>query len=61
MLYPALDDLLKKSDTRYALVIATAKRAREISETETKSSIKAVTAAVNEIANDEILINLSKN
>jgi DNA-directed RNA polymerase subunit omega len=30
MIHPRVDDLLKKTDSRYALVIAAAKRARQI-------------------------------
>ena len=30
MIYPRIDDLLKQTDSRYALVIAAAKRARQI-------------------------------
>ena len=30
MIYPRIDDLLERADSRYALVIAAAKRARQI-------------------------------
>ena len=30
MIYPSINDLVKKVDSKYTLVIATAKRAREI-------------------------------
>ena len=32
MIYPRVDDLLQKTDSRYALVIAAAKRARQIND-----------------------------
>ena len=53
MIYPSVADLVKKTGSRYALVIATAKRAREIASGETPltecSSSKPVTIALNEI------------
>ena len=53
MLNPSFDHVLEKGDSRYTLVMLTAKRAREIVEgseplVETKSS-KAVTIAIEEI------------
>ncbi len=30
MIYPAINELMKKVDSRYSLVVATAKRAREL-------------------------------
>ena len=55
MIYPQLSELIEKSGSRYGLVIATAKRARQISSgadplVNCKSN-KAVTIAINEIAN----------
>ena len=54
MIYPQLTDLVEKSGSRYSLVIATAKRARQISAgamplVSCKSN-KSVTIAINEIA-----------
>lgn len=57
---PTVNELLKKAENRYALVIATSRRAREISkgkepliQTDEKSS---VTIAANEIAQGKIEI-----
>ena len=58
MLYPAIGDLMKKSDTRYALVIAVAKRARELSDMDTiqHSPVKTVSMAIKEIADGDVII-----
>ena len=57
---PSVNELLKHAENRYALVIATSKRAREIAKgdmplinTEEKSS---VTIAAEEIADDKVSI-----
>ena len=59
MLNPPINQLLKKVDSRYTLVIAAAKRAREIIEGEEGAmevgSNKPVTVATHEIANDRIV------
>ena len=53
MIYPSVSDLVEKTGSRYALVIATAKRAREIAEGDDVlvecDSKKPVTIALNEI------------
>jgi DNA-directed RNA polymerase subunit omega len=58
MIYPALGSLLGKVDCRYTLVVATAKRARQLSEGARKLtrciSEKPVTIALNEINEDRI-------
>ena len=58
MLYPSINSLLEKTDSRYSLVVATAKRAREIidgSERLTKvDSSKPVTIATHEISEGKI-------
>ncbi len=54
---PPIDLLLTKVDSKYALVVLTAKRARMIAEEpadENEKAIKPVTRALNEIANDKI-------
>jgi len=60
MLNPSVDDLLKKIDCRYSLVIATSKRARQIIdeelETEGVSTTKPISAAVNEFYNDKFTV-----
>ncbi len=58
MRYPALNDLISKAENKYSLVLATAKRAREIVDgDEPLVKIKIdnpVTIATNEIAEDMI-------
>jgi DNA-directed RNA polymerase subunit omega len=58
MIEPSISNLLKKVDCRYTLVVATAKRARQLSEGANKltkcDSEKAVTIATNEISEDKI-------
>ena len=58
MIYPPVDELLKKVDCRYTLVVETAKRARQLVEgapslvdTENK---KPVSVAVREIYDDKV-------
>ena len=53
---PSVDELMKKFDSRYSVVVATAKRARELEEKDNgheplvnSDSTKAVTVAVEEI------------
>lgn len=58
MIEPAISSLLKKVDSRYTLVVATAKRARQLVDGAhrlTKSgSDNSVTVAINEINEDKI-------
>ena len=58
MLQPSIGNLVEKAGSRYALVIAAAKRARDLSEQEEirNSSNKTVSMAVNEIADGSIVI-----
>ncbi len=63
MLYPTLASLLEKAKSRYSLVLAVAKRARQLSEdidstyTDYKSKCdKPVSLAVHEIAEGSIVI-----
>ncbi len=57
---PSVTELLTKANNRYELVIATARRARQIAAgDETKTSVKeesAVTLAANEIAEGKVTI-----
>ena len=57
---PTVAELLTKAQNRYELVIATAKRARQIAEgTEPLTKVKAespVTLAANEIAEGKVII-----
>ncbi len=58
MIFPPLGSLLEKVDSRYTLVVAAAKRARQISDGAHKltrcASEKPVTIAINEIYEDKI-------
>ncbi len=58
MLYPSVNNLLKKVDSRYTLVMLASKRARQLvdgSESEVKiDSNKPVTIAIHEIAHDKV-------
>jgi len=58
MIEPPISTLLKKVDSRYTLVVVTAKRARQLSEGAHKltkcNSDKPVTVAINEINEDKI-------
>jgi DNA-directed RNA polymerase subunit omega len=58
MLYPSMNKLLKKVESRYLLVNLTAKRAREIAEDAEKQgfelSDKPVKMAINEIADGRL-------
>lgn len=56
MIYPPITNLIEKTNSRYSLVIATAKRAREISEDETKTVTKPVIEAIREINDGEVII-----
>lgn len=52
MLYPEIGKLMEGLDSRYSLVIVTAKRARQLATN--SSNDKAVSHAINEIANGKI-------
>jgi len=58
MIEPSIDNLLKKVDTRYTLVVVAAKRARQLTDGANKltnfDSEKSVTLAINEINEDKI-------
>ena len=56
MIYPTITNLIEKAHSRYSLVIATAKRAREISEDETKEVTKPVIEAIKEIDAGDVVI-----
>lgn len=67
MLYPSIIDLMEKAGSRYSLVIAAAKRARQISEKvfrETDVGLdgaRSITEAVKEIAEGKVEIINSDN
>ena len=58
MIYPSINEIRKKADSRYTLVILAAKRARDIIEGKPKLTEvgidKPVSIAANEIAEDLI-------
>lgn len=58
MIYPSLDTLLKKVDSKYTLVVLTARRAREIVAGDASMvpsrSNKAVTIALEEIGAEKL-------
>lgn len=62
MLLPSIMDLMKKTGSRYSLVIATAKRAREIEEEAAEAKTKeldgarSISKAATEIANGDVLV-----
>lgn len=63
MIYPSLDELLKKVDNRYTLVTAAAKRARKILEEEKsdeEKTIKPVSSALEEIGAGKIKVERTK-
>jgi DNA-directed RNA polymerase subunit omega len=63
LIYPSLDELLKKVDSRYTLVTAAAKRARKVLEEERLNddkTIKAVSIALEEIGAGKIKIERTK-
>lgn len=53
---PALDKLIEKVDNRYSLVIATAKRARELTDKTDSKTDKPVIDAVHEIYNGTVTV-----
>jgi len=58
MIYPTLMSLLEKVDSKYTLVVAVAKRARQLVDGQTKltnvNSNKPVTIAINELYEEKI-------
>lgn len=58
MIDPSINELMKKVDSRYTLVVATSKRARQLTDGAHKltkcSSEKTVTIAINEINENKI-------
>ncbi len=56
MIYPTITNLIEKARSRYSLVIATAKRAREISEDETREVTKPVIEAIKEIDAGDVIV-----
>jgi len=65
MIDPPIGSLMEKVDSRYTLVVATAKRARQLAEGANKltkcNSDKPVTIAINEINENKITYVRTKN
>lgn len=65
MIYPSIEQMLEKVDSRYSLVIMTAKRARYFRENqmdkEGSSTIKEVTTALEDIAAGRITFERTKS
>lgn len=65
LIYPPISSLMEKVDCRYTLVVAAAKRARQLADGAHKlvrcSSDKPVTIAVNEINEDKITYKRTKS
>ncbi|MGE5485041.1 MAG: DNA-directed RNA polymerase subunit omega [Ignavibacteriales bacterium] len=65
MFYPPVDELVKKVDSKYTLVVTAARRAREITEGKTyvedPGSLKPVTLALREIAEGRITYERQRN
>ena len=64
LIYPSLDNLLKKVDSKYTLVILTSRRARELVAGDrplvASRSKKEVTIALEEIATDKLTYDRAK-
>lgn len=58
MIYPSIDRLMEKADSKYTLVVAASKRARRIQDGAEKllhvNTNKNVTVALNEISQDKV-------
>ena len=59
IIQPPLDKLMEKVDSRYTLVIATAKRARQLTDDPEKKTDKPVIDAVQDIIKDNIELDYS--
>lgn len=64
MIYPTLSSLLEKVDSKYTLVVAVAKRARQLVDGQPRltkvDSNKPVTIAINEINDNKIVYERNK-
>jgi DNA-directed RNA polymerase subunit omega len=58
MIYPSIDKLMEKADSKYTLVVAASKRARRIQDGAERlvnvQTNKNVTVALNEISQDKV-------
>lgn len=65
MIYPSIDSLVQKVDSKYTLVIAAAKRARQLVEGSSKKieakTSKPVSIALYEIENEKIFYKRTKS
>jgi DNA-directed RNA polymerase subunit omega len=64
-MYPPVEEMLDKVDSRYSLVIMAAKRARQLREMKNKEedadNFKEVTSALQDIASGKITFERTKN
>jgi len=64
MIYPTLSSLMEKVDSKYTLVVAVSKRARQLVDGQPKltkiDSNKPVTIAINEINENKIMFERNK-
>ncbi|GAC41658.1 DNA-directed RNA polymerase subunit omega [Paenibacillus popilliae] len=61
MLYPSIDELMKKVDSKYSLVVAASRRARQLrdgerTELHNPKSYKQVGVALEEIYGDQVTV-----
>lgn len=61
MIHPPIDELAQKADSRYELVTAISKRAREIIAKDSHISEKPVTMAIEELNEGKIVIHSGKD
>ena len=65
MIYPSIDEMLQNVDSRYSLVILTAKRARQLRENQVakddSSAFKEVTSALEDIHSGKVAYKRIKN
>jgi len=65
LIYPSIDQLLDKVDSRYSLVILAAKRARQLRENQSSredvATFKEVSVALEDISKDRITFERTKD
>ena len=65
MIYPSIDDLLTRVDSRYSLVILAAKRARQLREMQSNLeeglTLKEVSTALDEISKGQVTFERTKD
>lgn len=61
MIHPSIDELAKKADSRYELVTAISKRAREIIAKDSHLTEEPVTMAIEELNEGKIVVHSGKD